>query len=208
MTLRRHGVGQLRPWFRRRRRVALCVAAAFWAVIGAVGLLAPGDRIALFAVLALPTALLAVSFGTKGGIAAGMAAAVLCAGWAAVNSGDGIGLGAWAGAGPLFLLGALLGQAVDSVAASEEEARKADETRMGLLRAADHRREAVEINDTLVQSVAIAKWALEAGDVERALAILEETVETGQRLVTALINRGPSPWDGVEFDLRGISSTR
>jgi hypothetical protein len=59
---------------------------------------------------------------------------------------------------------------------------------------------AVEINDTLVQRAAMAKWALEAGDVERALAILEETVDVGQRLVTALINGGPPAGDRVQSE--------
>jgi glucose-6-phosphate-specific signal transduction histidine kinase len=206
MSFRTGGVGQLGPWFRHRRRLAIWVGAGFGAAIGAMGLLAPGDRTALFAVLALPTALLAVTFGTKGGIAAGVAAAVVCGGWVAVHSGDDLGIGMWAGAGPLLVLGALLGQAVDGLDASEKEARKAEEIRFSLERAADHRREAVEINDTLVQSAAIAKWALEAGDVERALAILEETVDTGQRLVTALINGGPPAGDQVESEPRGLST--
>jgi hypothetical protein len=66
-----------------------------------------------------------------------------------------------------------------------------------LAEVAERRREAVEINDMLVQSAAAAKWALETGDEQRALAILDETVDAGQRIVTALINDVVHPGTAV-----------
>jgi hypothetical protein len=45
----------------------------------------------------------------------------------------------------------------------------------------------VEINDSLVQGMAAAKWSLEAGRVDNGLAALEETLDQGQRLVSQLI---------------------
>ena len=135
----------------------------------------------------LPIALVAVTFGTKGGVAAGLIGLALFAMWALFGGGGG-GVGGWAGGTAMLVLGALLGVAVDSLAASEERARQVGDARRRLAEVADRRREAVEINDMLVQSAATAKWALEAGDVRRALAILDETVDAGQRIVTELIN--------------------
>ncbi len=46
---------------------------------------------------------------------------------------------------------------------------------------------AVEINDSLIQCMAAAKWAIEAGQVERGQVTLDETIRLGQQLVSALI---------------------
>jgi hypothetical protein len=188
MTLRLDGVGLLGPWFRHRRRLAIAVAGALAAAICVAGSAQPGDRVALSAVFGLPIALVAVTFGTNGGVTAGVGVLALVGVWAGLASSPGVGAGAWAAGTAMLVLGALLGQAVDSLVTSEERARQVEEARRRLARAADRRREAAEINDTLVQSAAVAKWALEAGNVQRALEILDETVDAGQRLVTALIN--------------------
>jgi len=164
--------------------VAVVTAGAVWVT----GLALPGDRAALAAIFGLPVALVAVTFGTKGGLTAGLGGLVLVAIWAGMPGGDGVGAGGWAAGIAMLALGAVLGEAIDSLAASEHRARQLDDARRRLDEAADRRREAVEINDILVQNAAIAKWALEAGDVKRALEILDETVDAGQRLVTALIN--------------------
>ena len=142
----------------------------------------------LLVVFALPTALLAVSFGTKGGLAGGAAAMLLSVAWAFGRGSDGIGAGEWAAGTALLVLGVLLGEAIDALDEAERIARQADEGRRHLEQAAEHRREAAAINDTLVQSAAMAKWALEAGNTTRAVEILEEAIECGQRLVTTLIN--------------------
>jgi hypothetical protein len=178
----------LGPWFRHRRRLATVVAIVLAGAICGAGLALPGDRVTLSALFGLPIALVAVTFGTRGGVAAGLIGLVLFATWILWGGGGGVSIGGWAGGTAMLVLGALLGDAVDSLGASEERARQVGDARRHLAEAADRRREAAEINDRLVQSAATAKWALEAGDVQRALEILDETVDAGQRLVTALIN--------------------
>jgi hypothetical protein len=40
-----------------------------------------------------------------------------------------------------------------------------------------------------VQGMAVAKWSLEAGQVEAGLKALNETIDVGHRLVSELIRR-------------------
>jgi hypothetical protein len=50
-------------------------------------------------------------------------------------------------------------------------------------------REAAEINDSIVQGLAAAKWAFEAGASDRGLEVLDETIRTSQALVSDLLAR-------------------
>jgi glucose-6-phosphate-specific signal transduction histidine kinase len=137
-----------------------------------------GEAITLLFVL--PVALLAVTFGRRGGVASGLFGVALVAVWVQT---EGVHLSpvGWASrVVPLVLLGTLLGQAMDGL-------HRAGEERRALESAALLHREAIEINDTLVQGMAAAKWALEAGRLEAGLATLTQTIELGHRLVSELI---------------------
>jgi hypothetical protein len=81
---------------------------------------------------------------------------------------------------PLLLVGFLLGDASERLdqAARERQAHRV---------AAPRQHDAVEINDTLVQGMSVAKWAFEAGRIEAGLRALDETVVLGHRLVSDLI---------------------
>jgi len=204
MIVRQRQDGVLRPWFRQRPRLAVGVAALLAVATWGVGFVLPWDRAALVVVLALPIALSAVSFGAKGGAIAGAGAVVVLAGWVIADGNAGVSVSGWASGAATVALGALLGEAVDGLAASERRARRDDDARRRLEHVASRRREAVEINDRLVQSAAVAKWALEAGDVERALEVLQETVDAGQRLVTALINDDGANSSSAEPSSRSV----
>ena len=49
------------------------------------------------------------------------------------------------------------------------------------------RRQAGDINDSIVQRLAVAKWMLEAGNTETGMQMVGETMEVAQRLVTDLL---------------------
>jgi hypothetical protein len=83
---------------------------------------------------------------------------------------------------PMLVLGALVGDAADRLRYAESERRR-------LEAAALLHREAIEINDRLVQGMAAAKWSFEAGRVEAGLATLDETIAEGHALVSALIRQ-------------------
>ena len=84
----------------------------------------------------------------------------------------------------MLLLGVLLGSAADRL-------RAAAEVEKALVGARLRVREAAEINDSIIQGLSVAKWWLEAGDRDRGLALLTETIETTEALVGDLLRGRP-----------------
>lgn len=169
-------------WFRRRPRLALGVATALFVAVFMLRVLFgdPVDAYSMFYVL--PVGLMAVAFGLRGGVAAGLLACALMAIWA-VTKDVSLGPTGWlARFFPMLLLGSLLGHAADRLRRGEAERRR-------LEAAALLHQEAIEINDSLVQGMAAAKWSLEAGRTESGLQTLDETIGEAQRLVSGLIRR-------------------
>jgi signal transduction histidine kinase len=122
-----------------------------------------------------------MAFGLRGGLLAGLAGTLLIALWVGVRNVDLSVLGWATRMVPLLLLGVLLGDAVDRLHRSEQDRRR-------LEAAAQRHRDAVEINDSVVQRLAAAKWALEAGRADRALDIMTETLDVTQALVSDLLH--------------------
>jgi hypothetical protein len=147
------------------------------------------DAYSLFYVL--PVALAAITFGRRAGVGAALLAVALIAVWTIVQDVTLSPL-AWATRViPIVLLGVLLGDAV-------ERARRAEAARQRLELAAVLQREAIEINDTLIQQVAAAKWSLEAGEHDACLQMLTVTLSDAQKLVSSLIKRaGMDPASGL-----------
>ncbi len=181
MTEHHPTVRPIGPWFQQRPQWAMTVAAGLYVAVGAASAWLGRDRNLVAVALVLPVSLLAVAFGRRGGIGGGAAAVLLYVVWSVHPGHPGLGAAGWTGAASLVVVGVLLGEAVEDLAASERGRRQAEEV-------ARRHREATEINDKIVQSVAVAKWAFEAGNTQRGLEILEETVGEGQRLVSALLN--------------------
>lgn len=185
------------PWFRRRPAMAVALAGVLFAVVFGLRLVFGADTNEGISMLyALPVTLLALALGVRGGVAAGLIAVALVASWVTIDSVDLSPLG-WASLTvPHLLVGILLGDASDRLQHSERQ-RRANEI------AVMRHRQAVEINDTLVQGMAAAKWAMEAGRHERALETLDETLETGQRLVSELMRDADMGMTGH----RGLTAT-
>lgn len=177
------------PWFRERPHVTLVVATLLFVGVFALRMLigAPEDAINLL--YALPVALVALAFGRRAGVAAGGLAVALVAAWALFRDVDLSLLGWLSRMVPLLLLGGLLGDAADRL-------EIADARQRALEHAAQRHRDATEINDTLVQGMAAARWSLEAGRHESALSTLAETIETGHALVSKLMREADMGLDG------------
>ncbi|HVM65333.1 MAG TPA: hypothetical protein VMU14_10755 [Acidimicrobiales bacterium] len=184
------------PWFRARPSLAVVVAILMFMCIGAAGLASLDWRDATMAALVLPVALLAVTFGREGGVGGALGVVAVLVTWEAVHA-DVTGA-MWAAAVAIIVLGMLLGTAVDRLLSTERAVRAADAQRWRAERASQRLHEAAAINDTMVQSVAVAKWALEAGDTGRAVEVLDRAVDEGQRLVSGLLRDAGRDPDAYE----------
>lgn len=172
----------LGPWFSSQPTLTAGVIGVLFVAVFTLRILA-GTAVNAYSMLyVLPIALAATAFGRTAGILAGLFAFVLVVAWAVIRD-VALGPSGWASRFiPLLLLGYLLGSAMDR-ARRAEAARRRDEI------AALMHREAIEINDSLIQRIAAAKWALEAGQTESTEQILTQTMSDAQALVSSLITR-------------------
>jgi hypothetical protein len=169
-------------WFRRRPPVTWAAVVVLFAGIFALRLYGGTVEDAYSMLYVFPVALVAFAFGLRPGAAAGILAVVLIILWAVVRDVS-LGPAGWASRIlPILLLGILLGDASDRL-------RRTDTERRRLETAALLHRDAIEINDSLVQGMAAAKWSLEAGDVETGLRTLNATISQAQELVSGLIRQ-------------------
>jgi hypothetical protein len=170
------------PWFRRHIGFAATVAGVLYVAVFCLQFLIGTPVDADSALYALPVALLASAAGSRVGILAGFTGVGLTVTWA-VTQQVALSPVGWASRVlPLLLLGILLGHATDRQRQAEVERRR-------LEIAALLHREAIEVNDSLVQGMAAAKWSLDAGQVEAGGQILSQTIVLGDRMVSGLIRR-------------------
>lgn len=175
------------PWFRSRPRRTLVVAGGLFVGVFALRMSMSGPEPAVSLLFVLPISLLALARGIRAGLASGLCATVLLGIWV-WTSGIDLSFLSWATrVVPLVLTGLLLGDASDRLTRSEAR-------RIALELAAERHAQAAEINDTLVQGMSSAKWALETGDVEGGIRTLRETIGMGQQLVSLLL-RETAPLD-------------
>jgi len=181
------------PWFRQHPATALTVAAALFGAVLALRLLAGSPLDAFSMLYALPVALLASAFGLRGGALAGLVAVGLIVLWVETQHVTLSATGWVSRVVPLLLLGVLLGQAAD-------QARRAEVRRRQLESSALLHREAIEVNDLLVQGLAAARLYFEGGDVDTGRRILDETIGQAHELVSGLIRRADMGGRAVPVD--------
>jgi len=182
-------VGGTGPWFRRQPRLAIAVAGVLFVAIFVWRLSVAGTEDAITVLYALPVALVAVAFGFRYGLGAGAGAVALIETWVALRGVTLTPMGWLTRTIPMLLLGTLLGLACDRL---DEAYRRDEQLRMIIA----FQREAAEINDTIVQGMAAAKWALEAGDMDTGLDMLTETIVQAQSLVSSMLgSASPLPGD-------------
>lgn len=177
------------PWFRARPRWVLAVAAVLYVSVFLLRLVGGGPQDATNMLYILPVALIALAFGRTAGVVAGLLAVALVAAWVLVDDVELSALGWASRIVPMLLLGGLLGDAADRLERAQARQR-------ALEAAAQRQRDATEVNDTLVQGMTAAKWALEAGRYESSLKTLEETLQVGHELVSKLMRDADMGLDG------------
>lgn len=162
--------------------MAMAVAGVLFAAVLAIRLLSGTPLDAYSMLYALPVALVAATSGLRAGTLAGVVAVGLTVLWAVLEDVSLTPTGWASRVLPLLLLGVLLGHATDRERRIELERRR-------LQAAALLHREAIEVNDRLVQGMAAARWSLDAGQVDRGADILDQTIVQAQDLVSDLIRR-------------------
>jgi hypothetical protein len=176
------------PWYRTSAPAALRMASGLFVVVTVAHIIANGTGEAVDILYALPVALLAMSFGLRGGL---IGAAIGFSLFAVVELVDGVGdidaTGWISRVAGLFLLGALLGRATDQIETGRLRAITAAAERQRLEERARRQAEGLEISDSILQHLAVAKWMIEAGDNERAIEVLTLTMVTGERMVAELL---------------------
>jgi hypothetical protein len=183
------------PWFRLHPEIALLVAVALFGAILTLRLLTGTPLDAFSMLYALPVALVASAFGLRGGAVAGVVAVGLIVVWVGAQHVT-LSPTGWASRVlPLLLLGVLLGQAVDQGHRAEQERRRLEGS--ALLH-----REAIEVNDLLVQGLAAARLYFESGDVGTGRRILDETINQARELVSGLIRRADMGGQSVPVEHR------
>ena len=170
------------PWFRGHPNLALSVAGVLFSAVLSLRLLVGNPVDAYSMLYALPVALLAMTFGMRAGTLAGLLAVGLTVVWTIVKDVSLTPTGWTSRVVPLLVLGVLLGHATDRARTAELEHRR-------LEAAALLHRQAIEINDSLVQGMAAAMWSLDAGEVETGKKILKQTIAQAHDLVSGLIRR-------------------
>jgi K+-sensing histidine kinase KdpD len=180
----------LGPWFWLRPALAAVVSAVLFAAIAALRWSVGTAEDSISMLYVLPVALLALAFGLRVGVGAGMFAVGLLALWLA-TTGESLSAFGWLSrATPLLLLGVLVGAAADRIREAAEHQRRA--AAVALLQ-----REAAEINDRVLQQMAAAKWMLEAGRTDDGIDLLASTMDDAQRLVASMLGSdsilSPSP---------------
>ncbi len=197
------------PWYRSHARAALVTASILFAAVTGLHFFVNGTGQAVDILYALPIALLAMSFGLRGGM---IGAVIGFSMFAVIEATHGVGdidVTGWVtrGAG-LFLLGALLGHATDQIESGQRRTFAMHEERRVLAEHARRQSEALEISDSILQHLAVAKWMIEAGNDDEAISILTSTITTGEAMVADLLpvrTGGPSVPTGrsdVQADAR------
>jgi len=165
-----------------RPSLVVALAGLLFAGVFVVRLLA-GDAADAYSMLyAFPVALIATTFGIRAGAGASLLAVALIVAWTLVDHITLTPLGWASRVLPLLLLGILLGESTDRMRTVERGRRR-------LAAAALLHREAIEINDSLLQGMAAAKWSIETGSVDAGLRTLDDTMTRAHRLVSDLIRR-------------------
>jgi hypothetical protein len=173
------------PLVPTQRAAAVLVAAMFVAVY-ALRWITEDVADATSLLYVLPVALAASVFGRRAGIAAALVAVALLTSWILLSGADVTLLGWMTRSTTMFVLGHLLGTTVDRLRAVEGVRH-----RLGL--AVARHRDAVEINDSIVQALVAAKWSLERGDVEGGLDGVSDALATAQQLVQEMLTDDVQP---------------
>ena len=168
---------------RRARRIGVAVVLTVIVIALRATFSMPSDGF-LFLLIA-PIAIIAVEFAFVGGLVAALigAAIVIGFGLSGVMNYSNVGVAVRVAA--FLIAGAGVGYLVQDRNRREAEIA-------ALERRAQEQREAIQLNDDVVQGLAVAKMALEMGDAERAKTTMETTLKRAQQIASKHLDHSGS----------------
>lgn len=86
--------------------------------------------------------------------------------------------------------------------------RRSEDERRRFEAAARRHRDAVEFNDSVIQRLSAAKWALESGRQDRGLEIVTRTLSEAEQVVTELLRDADMGPDGLRGQPRARETDR
>ncbi len=176
------------PWYRLYPGKAVLIAVGLFVAVSVLNWFNNGSGQAIAVLYVLPIALLAVTLGKRGGLTGAAAGFALFAVLEIEHSTGDIDVTGWiVRAVAMFLLGGLLGRATDQTTASERAALAEQQRRCQAEEANLRYTEALEINDSLLQQIVVAKWMVEQSQTKSAAELLTEAIARGERMVAGLL---------------------
>jgi hypothetical protein len=176
------------PWYRLYPGKAIVVAVGLFVAVSVLDWFNDGSGQAIAVLYILPIALLAVTLGERGGLTGAAAGFALFAVLEVQHSSGDIDATGWiVRAVAMFLLGGLLGRATDQTTASEHAALAEQRRRCQVEETNLRYTEALEINDSLIQQIVVAKWMVEQSQTKGAAELLTEAIARGERMVAGLL---------------------
>jgi len=176
------------PWYRLYPGKAIAIAVGLFVAVSVLDWFNDGSGQAIAVLYVLPISLLAVTLGERGGLTGATSGFALFAVLEIEHSSGDIDVTGWVvRAVAMFLLGGLLGRATDQTTASERAAQAEQQQRCQVEEANLRYTEALEINDSLLQQIVVAKWMVEQGQPKPAAELLAETIARCERMVAGLL---------------------
>ncbi len=150
-----------------------------------------GEAVALLYLV--PIVLAALGRGRRGGVISASAAAASFALLTGLRGRGDLDVTGWAlPILAMYLLGVVVGQLVERLAARTQLAAHAVDRRRELEQLCVRQQAALRVSDSMLQGVAAARWMLEAGRTEQAIDTLGATVAEGVQHLSAALASGPT----------------
>ena len=197
------------PWYRIYPGTAIVTAAGLFLVVSVLDWFNDGSGQAIAVLYILPIALLAVTLGERGGLTGATTGFALFAVLEIEHSSGDIDVTGWVvRAVAMFLIGGLLGRATDQTTVSERAALAEQQRRYQVEEANLRYAAALEINDSLLQQIVVAKWMVERSQPKDAAKLLTEAIARGERMVAGLLPaRSSIPADSLPATGSGPNET-
>ena len=168
------------------------VSAALFAGIYALRVAVPDPRAGILFLMLVPIALLALEAGVRGGLTGAVVATLLTTLWVASEDID---------LSPIGFITRFAAFAISGIGTGllVEQRRRRDREIGELAQTAERHGQALDLHETVVQQLTVAKMGLEMGDADHALRAIDDALKAAQ----AAVSRGVDLDENLRTNARG-----